>query len=388
MLRGVRRPRLPGDIMMDYRTDTEAETWLPRLAGVDAVINAVGILRETRPGDFEAIHRRAPAALFEACRRAGIGRVIQISALGAADTPYLTTKHAADAALLRTLPTGVVLRPGLVFGAHGDSTRFFLALASLPLQADLPAGPVQPVHVDDLAETVVQLVEGVQPAGGLLELPGPRRLSYGEWIATYRAGLGLAPAFSLSLPAGLVTIAARLAGRLPNSLLSADTWAMLRAGNTGDASPAQALLGRPLKLPEHFMSPENADWLRLRALTQWRRPLLQAVLAFIWLFSALSSAALYPVADSLALLAPFGLAGSPAVGVLAGAVGLDLLMGLLTLRRPGRRLWLAQLALIAGYTLLIAWRLPAYLIHPFGPILKNLAVAALLVQLWAEEPSA
>jgi uncharacterized protein YbjT (DUF2867 family) len=386
VLRGVHRAGLLGDLAMDYRSDTSAETWLPRLAGVDAVINAVGILRETRPGDFELIHHRAPAALFEACRRADIRRVIQISALGTARTPYLSTKHAADQALRRTLPSGIVLRPGLVFGEDGASTRFFLALASLPIQADIRgAGPVQPVHIADLVGVVARLVEGAPSEGGILELPGPCRLSYGEWMATYRAGLGLAPALTVAVPASLMALVARLAGPLPGSLLNTDTWAMLRAGNTGDAHPAQAVLGHPLMAPVHFVAPQRAEPLRLCALAQWRRPLLQAVLAVIWLVSALTSAAIYPVEDSVALLAPFGLAGVPALQVLAGAAGLDLLMGVLTLTRPGRRLWLAQLALVAGYSLLVAWRLPVFLIHPFGPILKNLAVATLLIQLWAEE---
>ncbi|MRR09732.1 NAD-dependent dehydratase, partial [bacterium] len=89
--------------------------------------------------------------------------------------------------------------------------------------------------------------------------------------------------------------------------------------------------------------------------------------------------------DSLALLAPFGLAGTPALALLYGASLLDMAMAVLTLLLPGRRLWLAQLALIAGYTALIAWKLPEFLLHPFGPVLKNLAVAALLLILYAEE---
>jgi hypothetical protein len=60
-------------------------------------------------------------------------------------------------------------------------------------------------------------------------------------------------------------------------------------------------------------------------------------------------------------------------------------VGVLTLLRPGRNLWLFQLALIAAYTLLICWRLPEFLFHPFGPVLKNLAIAAIIIQLYAEE---
>lgn len=384
--RGVRRAREPGDVVVDYRADTTPAVWLPRLAGADIVINAVGILREAQAGDFEAIHQRTPAALFEACRVAGIRRVIQVSALGAADTAYLASKHAADAVLLRLLPEATVLRPGLVFGADGASSRFFLAVASLPVCVVAGgAGEVQPVHVDDVAEAVVRVAEGAHGAGGVLELAGPRRLGYRDWMGVYRRLLALPPAPALSIPAPVMAAAACLAGVFRASLLSAEAWSMLRAGNTGDPRAAQAVLGRALTPPEHFASAEMAQALRLRAFADWRRPLLRSVLALIWLITAMLSAGIHPLADSLALLAPFGLAGACAVATLAGATLLDLAMGVLTLARPGRRLWLAQLVLVAGYSALIAWRLPEFLTHPFGPVLKNLAVAALLILLWAEE---
>ena len=72
------------------------------MAGVDAVVNTVGIFREAGAQSFEAIHTRAPVALFEACVEAGVRRVVQVSALGAAadaPTEFLRSKHRADEAL-------------------------------------------------------------------------------------------------------------------------------------------------------------------------------------------------------------------------------------------------------------------------------------------------
>jgi uncharacterized protein YbjT (DUF2867 family) len=386
VIRGVHTLRQPGDIAIDYRKDITAEAWRPRLTGIDAVVNAIGILREQRSGDFELIHHRAPAALFEACRDAGIHRVVQISALGTATTPYLTTKHAADDALRQLVETGVAVRPGLVFGANGASTRLFLALARLPLQAHPGgAGDVQPVHVDDVAAVVARLIEGATAPGSILELPGPQRLSYAEWMHIYRAGIGFRPAIVLSVPAWLMTAGAWFAGLLPGSPLSPDTWTMLRAGNIGDPSPAQALLGRSLVAPRDFIPPQDAARLRLQASSFWHRPLLQLALALVWLVSALLSATMFSVEESVALLAPFHLSASKAALALYGAIGLDLLMGILTLFRPGGRLWLAQVGIIAAYSGLVAWHFPVYMLHPFGPMLKNLAVLILVVQLWGKD---
>ncbi len=391
VVRGVHRPRLPGDLEVDYLRDLNLEVWQPRLTGIDAVINAVGILRESREGDYERIHHQAPSALFAACARMGINRVVQISALGQGDEAglpdYLASKHTADKALLSLIPEGAtVLRPGLIFAPDGASTRFFMTLASLPILA-LPgnAGLVQPVHVDDVADTVLASLEQAPTPSRVLELPGPQVLSYRDWLQTYRQLQGLATAPSLPLPPFLIPFTARLAGHFPGSLLCPDSWRMLAAGNVGETGPATDLLNRPLRAPESFSSPTDAPQLLQQSLSIWRPLLLRGVLAAIWFITALCSAGLHPLADNLALLTPFGLQGNLALALLGGATLLDAGLGLLTLLRPGRRLWWGQLALICIYTTLIAWQLPEFLLHPFGPILKNLAVAALLILLIAEE---
>ena len=60
----------------DFTRDLSARDWLPKLGGVDAVINAVGILREHRQQTFVCIHKRAPQALFTSSGAGGVGRVV------------------------------------------------------------------------------------------------------------------------------------------------------------------------------------------------------------------------------------------------------------------------------------------------------------------------
>ena len=73
--------------------------------------------------------------------------------------------------------------------------------------------------------------------------------------------------------------------------------------------------------------------------------------------------------------------------VYAGAL-LDLVMGLATLFFARRLLWLAQMAVILTYTLLATALVPEYWLHPFGPLLKNLAVLALLWLLYRHDEGA
>jgi hypothetical protein len=53
--------------------------------------------------------------------------------------------------------------------------------------------------------------------------------------------------------------------------------------------------------------------------------------------------------------------------------------------RRRRWLWWAQIALIVVYTLIITIRLPEFWLHPFGPMLKNLPLLAVLGLLLAFE---
>jgi len=70
----------------DFNRMLSARDWMLHLHGIDAVINAVGIIGETRRQRFETLHRLAPTALFSAGRQTDVRRIIQISALGA-DAP-------------------------------------------------------------------------------------------------------------------------------------------------------------------------------------------------------------------------------------------------------------------------------------------------------------
>jgi uncharacterized protein YbjT (DUF2867 family) len=384
--RGVHRPRRTGDVAIDYRCDLAPEIWRDRLAGCDAAINAVGLLHERAPEDFERIHHRSPAALFAACAASGIRRVIQISALGAPTraTPYLASKHDADRALLAVCAGATVLRPSLVFGAGGASCAFFLALASLPLLG-LPAGGsrrLQPIHVDDLAALVVALLAQAEPPREL-EAVGGEALSFAQMLATYRRSLGFAPAISFPLPAAVMAGAARLSARLPGAVLTPETWQMLNAGSSGESVPVAALLGKAPRTPAQFVAAADAAQCRHEALARWRGQWLRGALAAIWALTAVVSLG-WPQ-TGLTLLREAGVPGVLGGPLLIGAALLDATMAVLTLAAPRRRLWWGQAALIVFYSAFIALRLPLWLIHPFAPIVKNLAVLAMLGLLLAEE---
>ncbi len=389
VIRGVRCPTRPDDRAMDFSTDLDPGDWRDRLHGVDVVINAVGILTESRERGFETIHHRAPVALFEACASAQVKRVVHISALGVerGNIAYFRTKAAAETDLMRLSLPWQIVRPALIYGPEGTSAGFFRLLASLPV-TPLPGGGrqmLQPIHIDDLCRSVEQLIAPDTPAGQVVELAGPTPITLREMLAAYRQQMGFAPAPGVPIPNRAMALGAQVAAHLPGALLTPDTWRMLQQGNTTDDNAAPRLLGHAPRPATRFIPRATAAGTRAAALSAWRTPMLRAALAFVWLFTAFVSAFMFPVESSHALLAPLGLTGMSASVALYGAIAIDGALGVATLCCPGRRLWAAQIGVIALYSAIIAAVLPQFLWHPFGPLSKNIPMLALLVCLIAEE---
>jgi len=389
----VAKARWPGceAVTIDFADEPDADDWRPLLAGVDVVINAVGLFREaTGPESgnqrFETVHVRAPMALFDACLRAGVVRVIQLSAMGAdeaAVSPYHLSKKKADDHLLSLPLQATVVQPSLVFGEHGASSRAFLRMAARPL-LPLPAGGrqcVQPVHVDDLAAAVTRLVDAAAPPRRLAVV-GPRPLTLRDYLQCLRSALGLGRLHVLPIPMPLSRLAARVAEYRPGALLSRDALAMLERGNCADAAPLATLLGRPPRGCDAFMEADGRRRQRDERVVRPALGWLRLSLAAVWIGTAIVSLGVFPIEDSLELLRRSGVPLAFAPAALVSAAVLDLVLGLaLLLPRRGRWLYVAQIALILLYTAIITVRLPEFWLHPYAPMLKNLPMLAALALL-------
>jgi uncharacterized protein YbjT (DUF2867 family) len=375
-------------VAVDFTRDTDPGVWRPRLAGVDVVINAVGILRERGTQTFERLHRETPCALFDACVDANVRLVIQVSALGAdagAQSRYHMSKRAADDHLARLPLASAIVQPSLVYGRGGTSARLFDALASSPLIPVPGDGGqrVQPVHVDDVAAAIVAVValEGgpVRP-GWRIPLAGPRPLTLAAFLLRLREALGFTAGRVIPIPMPWVRLAAGVAERMPGALLDRETLAMLERGNVASVAPVTQLLGRAPRDVDDFVTRADAPAARVQALISWQLPLLKLAIAFTWIWTGIVSLGLYPIDESHALLARLAITGPLATLLLVGAAVLDLALGaaVLALRGRVRRRWMwrTQIAIVLGYMVLISIGLPEFWLHPFGPIVKNLPLLA------------
>ena len=152
--------------------------------GADAVVNCVGILAESGKNRFETVQSEGAARIARLAAEAGIGRMVQISAIGAdagSDSDYARTKALGEAAVQEHMPGAVILRPSIIFGAEDEFFNRFAAMTRLgPVLPVVGAGTrFQPVYVDDVAQAAVLGVLG-KASPGIYELGGPE-------VETFRA---------------------------------------------------------------------------------------------------------------------------------------------------------------------------------------------------------
>jgi uncharacterized protein YbjT (DUF2867 family) len=391
ILVGSRKGSSEDRIDIDFSRPMDVDDLARGLHGVDAVVNAVGILREHGAQSFARIHDSGPRELFGACVRAHVPRVIQISALGAESgtSEYFASKRRADD-YLTTLPLQwTIVRPALVYGAGGTSAAMFGMMASLPV-IPLPGRGeqlVQPVHIDDLIEALVRMIEVGAGARECVPIAGPVRMTYRAYLQTLRTTMQLPPARFIGIPRIIMKTAAWFASFSKHALMDRQTLDMLEAGNVGESEPLRRILQRDSRAPDDFIDRRRIADARLRARLTWLLPLLRYSMAAVWIWTGIVSMGLYSTDESYALLSEVGVSGALATILLYGAALLDLLLGLavLFMRRRGP-IWLAQIAVMFTFTVIISIWLPHFWLHPYGPILKNLPMLAGIILLYVLEP--
>lgn len=368
----------------DLARFTRAEDWGDLLSGVDAIVNAAGVLRGP---DMDAIHVVMPRALYAAASTARVGRIVLLSAISARPdvaTDYSRSKLAGEAALRGSGLAWTILRPSLVYGdgSYGG-TSLLRGMAGLPWCVPLPGSgdfAFTPIHVGDLARAVCLACESDALAACTLEPVGPETLCLRDLLARYRAWLGFGRARFVSVPMPLMRLFGRVGDRLGSGPISSNSLAQLVAGNAGDSEAFEAAIGfRPRGFAEALRDRPAQVQDRWHARLFFLAPAITAALVLLWIASAWLGLA-HGAAATADLVAALALPPVWADPLRIGGSLLDLgIAGLVLADRRARWSTAAQLVVIAGYTLVIGFALPGLWLDPLGPLLKNLPILALVL---------
>ena len=215
------------------------------LAGMDIVVNLVGILNERgRNGNgFRRAHVDLTAGLLEASQATGTTRYIQISSLKAdPDGPsfYARTKGESEALVRGSTAAGTqwtIFQPSVVFGREDDFiNRFAGLIKSLPVfPLACPNSRLQPVFVGDVVEAVMRAIAEPSSIGNTYQLCGPRVYSLREIVLLIADTLQLhRPVLRLSPTLG--KLQARIMEFVPGKPFSMDNYRSLSVHSICDKS--------------------------------------------------------------------------------------------------------------------------------------------------------
>ena len=372
-------------VTLDVARATDPAHWLPHLHNVDAVVNCAGLLQDSPGNSTAGVHHDGVAALFRACERAGVRRVVQISAIGVdgAATDFSRSKLAGDQALMARDLDWVILRPSMVIGraVYGGSAliRGLAALPVLPLMPD--TDPLQAVHLDDVVDAVAFFLRPTAPSRRIVDLVGPTRFSFEGLVALFRRWLRWPRARTIRVPG----IAAALLYRL-GDLVALLGWrppvrttvrVEIARSAVADPAPAAELGIRTRDVAAAFRAAPASVQERWFARLYLLKPIIFVVFAAFWLATGLISLG-SGWDHGVALMREGGLGERMAAWmVVAGALA-DVAIGLAIAYRPTTRYGLyAALTISFAYAVLGSILLPRLWIDPLGPMLKILPIITL-----------
>lgn len=214
----LKRPRpglevVPGDM-------TDRASLERAVAGCRVVVHLANATAVTDWERARAINVHGTRTLLEAAKRAGVGRVVftsTLSALREKRGPYGQTKLEAEVVVRQSGLPFVILRPSLVYGAHGiglvaNLAAYLRGLPAVPVIGD-GRTELDPIHLDDVNEVIVQCLTRDDVLGRAYDLLGPDRVTFDQFLDRLSAEIGVKRPY-VHLPGGPMLLAARVATRL------------------------------------------------------------------------------------------------------------------------------------------------------------------------------
>jgi len=216
--------------------------------GAVAVIHLPGILVERPDSTYEQANVESTRSVVESAKRAGVQKLVLVSATGADETSsnrYYRTKGQAEAFVVASGLAYSVLRAPLLLGRGTAGAAALKRNASLRKARLIGGGRnlQQPLHVDDLARAAVMAATQASVANNLtLELVGPVSLPERELVERAARSLGHEVRIG-SIPKSLLSLALAIRQRVGVRGFSPDVLDVITADTRIDPQLAANKIG-------------------------------------------------------------------------------------------------------------------------------------------------
>ena len=193
------------------------------LRGIGALINTYWVRFDNPPHFTFAQALANSKVLFDAAKRAGIGRVVHISITNPdrkSRLPYFRGKAELEDYLEQSGISYAILRPAVLFGKEDILiNNITWALRNLPVFGIYGDGRyrLQPIYVDDLAAAAIDRMTGA--ANETINAIGPETYCYREMVEMIAREIG-SRALVVSMPSMLAYQAVRVLGWMVGDVIN------------------------------------------------------------------------------------------------------------------------------------------------------------------------
>ena len=210
------------------------------VSGADAVVHAVGIIRETEGRSFGDTNVGTTQSLIDAMKDVGTNHLVYMGILGASDDPempYGRSRWQAEDMVTSSGLEWTVVKPSLVLGVSDAVSRRTVKLLRTGPVALLPFPDggrtlLQPMYVSDLAAALTLCVTEPERAGQTYEIGGPEHIALVDIARGFASELGIKRVYSLPMPLFAIRLGAALMGRvLRDPPITAAELSQLRVDN-------------------------------------------------------------------------------------------------------------------------------------------------------------
>ncbi|ABA87283.1 NAD-dependent nucleoside diphosphate-sugar epimerase/dehydratase [Syntrophotalea carbinolica DSM 2380] len=230
---------------------TRPESLRGALAGCEAVVHLVGIIREypRQKVTFDRLHRQATAHMLSAAKAQKVQRFVLMSSNGAeaeGSTAYYRSKWKAEQLLKASSLDWTIFRPSVMYGAEDNFCTLLASMVRI-----LPVVPVfgdgcyriAPVAVQDVAATIVASLARPDACGRSFACCGDQMVTFDELLDIIGGVLRRRNVVKVHQPLWLVKpLLARLQS-LPGCPLTVEQLQMLLHGNVCDPQPWKTFFG-------------------------------------------------------------------------------------------------------------------------------------------------
>ena len=167
----------------------DSEAYKPYLASSDTVVHLAAATGKAHPEEYFRTNVEGTKVLVDQCKRLGVRKFLYVSSIAVkfldkTHYPYAQSKERAEEIIRNSGLSYTILRPTLVLGEESQTWKSLLTLGKRRIMPIFGSGlaRIQPIYIEDLTETICDIVREEMFTNETFEMGGPESISFEDLL--------------------------------------------------------------------------------------------------------------------------------------------------------------------------------------------------------------